>query len=318
MSYKTMQYKVQASFFQGKCGGKFGRLNHDFILSDQFRYLNLYPSIYSDALAYFNRNSIRWWRGDGDIVTNHTLSSQVACVNHLFWLMHNESAATAVLQVIDKDYTAIPFDTGNYVEFEYNGCEQNQGVNLLGEKGTIRGTQSTSLDACMLAEFKGQRVIICIEWKYVETYHEKVEQAVTKPNYRVRKSTYRKLLTDPDSPIHVIPADFDNFYSRYSVEPYYQLMRQTLWGWLFSQKSLLGTSDYRHIHVIPYENTDLLHCKTSPQITRDNLISGWRGCLREPEKYVHLSPRQFVEPAVRNFSPNLYCYLLSRYWKNAG
>ncbi len=316
MSFKTDQYHIQADFFPGQCGGKFGRGYHEFILDNQYRHLNLYPPIYDQAIAYFGSNKIQWWHSNDGLPTNHTVSSQIACVNHLCWAQRCNEAATALLQALDPDYTALPFDTGRYIEFEYNGCEVNNGRNLLGEKGTTRGSNTTSLDACMLAQKADIRLIICIEWKYVETYGQKAENAARIANYNTRKAIYKRHLVDPDSPIIVDPGDFDRAYLKFAVEPYYQLMRQTLWAQLFARNHLLGVTDYLHIHVIPDENRALLACKSSPEISTDNMCAGWQACLRHPGKYQHISPRQFVEPGVRAYNPGLHHYLERRYWRN--
>ena len=37
---------------------------------------------YDDVIKYFDENGIGWW--SGDVPTTHTLSSQIACINHLF------------------------------------------------------------------------------------------------------------------------------------------------------------------------------------------------------------------------------------------
>ena len=42
--------------------------------------------IREDAIAYFRSNHIPWWKGAADEPTGHVLSSQIACVNHLYLL----------------------------------------------------------------------------------------------------------------------------------------------------------------------------------------------------------------------------------------
>ena len=54
-------------------------------------------------------SKIGWWRGENSLPTNHMLSLQGSCVNHLFWLMKNKDATTEVLKGIDLEFKAISF-----------------------------------------------------------------------------------------------------------------------------------------------------------------------------------------------------------------
>ena len=67
----------------------------EFVLSEPAP-ANLWEGICADAIDYFARNSISWWKGDGNEPTGHMLSSQVACVNHLYLLRQRADLAKAV------------------------------------------------------------------------------------------------------------------------------------------------------------------------------------------------------------------------------
>ena len=64
---------------------------------------NLWAGIREDAIEYFARNSIQWWGGSGSEPTGHVLSSQVACVNHLYLQRQRRDLATAVLRGVDPE-----------------------------------------------------------------------------------------------------------------------------------------------------------------------------------------------------------------------
>jgi len=90
--------------------GDFKKTPREFVLSDPG--LNLWGGIRDDALAYFTSNSITWW-DSGNEPTGHLLSSQIACINHLYPLRQREDLATVVLRTIRPDILrALPLDTG--------------------------------------------------------------------------------------------------------------------------------------------------------------------------------------------------------------
>ena len=105
-------------FDLGAVNARFMGADRAFVLQQSER--NLYPNVRSTAQAYFAQNSIGWWGGKR--VTGHLLSSQVACVNHLFAWRQDSAAALAVLQGLDPDFVealVVPgdrFEPG-YVQF---------------------------------------------------------------------------------------------------------------------------------------------------------------------------------------------------------
>jgi len=114
---------IRETFFKDPGNGIFYGKEREFALSDPI--INLWEGIRYDAVDYFKRNNIEWWQSSGDdLPTGHLLSSQIACLNHLYFIRQREDLATAILKSIDPDVDkAVPVDDG-YVEFEFIGSEK--------------------------------------------------------------------------------------------------------------------------------------------------------------------------------------------------
>ena len=77
--------KIREALFRDPGAGIFYKKERDFVLKDPT--LNLWAGIRDDAINYFSRNNIIWWMGDEKSEpTGHLLSSQVACLNHLYFI----------------------------------------------------------------------------------------------------------------------------------------------------------------------------------------------------------------------------------------
>ena len=100
--FKESQYERQiplmnTDVFSGDSGnGYFMGKSRAFVLKNGMN--NLYEPIRQDVLKYFADNGIAWWRGSKP--TGHTLSSQMACLNHLFAIRHDRDAVLAILNGI--------------------------------------------------------------------------------------------------------------------------------------------------------------------------------------------------------------------------
>ena len=86
-SFKDLQYQRQEKlietsdiFNNDPAHGMYRGKERPFVLMDGMN--NLYAPIRSEVVKYFRDNKISWWGGYRP--TGHTLSSQVACLNHLF------------------------------------------------------------------------------------------------------------------------------------------------------------------------------------------------------------------------------------------
>jgi hypothetical protein len=308
--YKDIQIKkalrMRDSLFNDPGFGFYRNKQYDFVLSDPS--LNLWTDIRKEALDYFDSNDITWFVG-GDKPTGHLLSSQIACVNHLFFLRQKHDLSTLLLKAVDPLVcSASIIDTG-YVEFEKTGSKP-----LGKEKSKKRGSNSTSIDALMVGEYAdGKRILFLIEWKYTESYHNSKNKLLGESGNR-RWNAYHALLTDTACPIR-----FENEEEMKSLfyEPFYQIMRQTLLAWEFINRKEYGVEDWIHLHVIPENNTELKNTITSPLLKYkgDTIETVWKSFLKKPEKYKVIDPRDFIKPLINCQETGTFIsYLKNRYW----
>ena len=102
--------------------------------------------------------------------------------------------------------------------------------------------------------------------------------------------------------------------SIYYQEPFYQLMRQTLWAENILKNhevEKLKADDYLHVHVIPKANHDLLN-KTY-KVSGKTMEETWRSMLSDQSKYVIVDPQDLMKP-IFDLYPELTEYLRLRYW----
>jgi hypothetical protein len=318
MSYRDDQkkwaYDLLPDFFRTKGNGIFKGKSYPFVLKKPL--LNLWDGIREDAVSYFNENNIPWWNGTDDGPTGHLVSSQVACVNHLFFLRQRQDLATKVLQQIDRDIISAERLDDGYVEFEVIGRR-----NYLNEQQHTRGANATSIDAMMLGRKAKKNILVSIEWKYTENYSGKCLYK------EARWKIYNPLLEDPNSPINSEIAKGDNpeeYYKALYYEPFYQLMRQTLLSWKMVDANEYGADDYIHLHIVPDENKEMLEGETSTYIQGHNLEgfdylnmeNAWKGVLKTSSKYRRISPQYFFEPLQKEKDvKSLLQYLEKRYWQ---
>lgn len=290
--------KIRGSFFNDPGSGQFLGEDRAFVLKNPS--LNLWADIREDAKHYFSANQIPWWKGTDVDPTGHLLSSQVACVNHLYFLRQRQDAATAILQRLDPTVEkALPLDSG-YVEFEYIGAKQ-----YLMEKSFTRGANCTSVDAAMLGSTKhGERRLFLIEWKYTEVY------AVRDLYIPRRAAVYDELIASPDGPF-VAGLEPRSLY----FEPFYQMMRQTLLAWQFEAHRELGCSNCVNVHVIPKQNKELKETITALTLQGGDIHEAWRTVLKAPQKYIPVDPSDLLKTAQGlPDTKSWLTYLADRYW----
>ena len=91
-------------------------------------------------------------------------------------------------------------------------------------------------------------------------------------------------------------------------------MRQTLLAWEMTNRGEYGAEDWIHVHVIPAENTHLRETITSPDLHGDSIADAWRGCLKHPDKFISLDPKELLKPIFDNpDEKSLMTYLNARY-----
>jgi len=302
-----------SNVFEGAIGGKMYRAkNRDFILLDNNK--NLYSPIREEVVKYFKGNGISWWAGFEP--TGHVLSSQIACLNHLFLIRHDIQAVSSLLKIINPDLIEpLLIETDKfspaYIQFETVSDRDH-----LNELSSTRGSNCTSIDALIYAKHKnGSNWLIPIEWKYTEFYNNQnkaTEGFIKDPidcKGEVRKKRYNNLIVNSSQ---LKSNNIGWFY----YEPFYQLMRQTLWVEQmikFKTQETIKADDYMHIHVIPDGNADLL--KKTYKCSGLDMERTWRSLLKDQSKYKILTP-QYLMTGLLSISKYqaLVDYLRIRYW----
>ena len=321
-SFKDLQYRRQEKliettdiFNNDPAHGMYRGKPRPFVLKDGMN--NLYAPIRKEVVKYFRENGISWWGGYRP--TGHTLSSQVACLNHLFAIRNDEEAVLAILNgVRDEFEEVLPVDCDK--EPAFIGFEVVSKDDHLNENTCTRGSNCTSVDAFILARHRGNDKVwlIPIEWKYTESYENQDKSNEDRENEpkgsngkgmeRLRR--YSGLI---DASEQLISLDL-YAGSVYYQEPFYQLMRQTLWAEnVVKHKSteVLVADDYLHIHVIPEDNRNLLEKRY--KVSGKGMEETWREMLVNQSKYVIITPKKLMEPVAPRY-PELTSYLMRRYW----
>lgn len=318
--YKNSQYIRQedlinnSDIFSGDKGNGYfmGKPRH-FVLKDGMN--NLYEPIRNDVIRYFKDNKISWWGGDKP--SGHTLSSQIACLNHLFAIMGDKEAVLAMLNGVRdefKEVLSVQCDAAP----QYIGFEVVSEEDPLNEKTSTRGSNCTSVDAFIYAKHKDDSIwLIPIEWKYTEHYanldkSNEDRQGEEKGSNGKGQERVRRYSVLTDASLQL--KSLDSYYgSIYYQEPFYQLMRQTLWAEnvVKLKEEKLKADNYMHIHVIPSANKDLLDKKYS--VSGMGMEETWRSMLTNQSKYIIVDPQKLLEP-IKDKYPELVSYLKKRYW----
>jgi hypothetical protein len=300
--------RIRDSFFNDPGDGVFEGAPRTFVLIEPEK--NLWHKIRKDALDYFKTYNIVWWPGS-DIPSGHLLSSQVCCVNHLFFLRNDKDAALMILKNIDPDFVEVCADyEGGYIGFEVVSKESYLNEVKKGNKQT-RGANCTSVDAMMSGILKsGKKIQILIEWKYTEFYPKSSKAEGSSGATRIER--YNQLILDKESPINCT-VDISNLY----YEPFYQIMRQTLLAWQMvkNNKAELKADDWLHLDVIPENNLVLRYQVPAPDLLQSGVEEAWKSQLKEPNKYNVITPQRLLKPILFNKNyRNLIQYLNYRYW----
>lgn len=305
--------KSNSDIFDGARSGRIYRDKiRDFILLDNLK--NLFLPIREEVVKYFEGNNISWWGGYEP--TGHVLSSQIACLNHLFLIRDDIHAVSSLLKNINPDLIdPLIIETDKYspayIQFEAVSDQDH-----LNELSSTRGSNCTSIDVLLYARHKnGNKWLIPLEWKYTEFYNNQnkaIEGFKKDPvgcKGEIRKKRYNKLII---SSSQLKPDNISWFY----YEPFYQLMRQTIWAEQMIQykdQETVKADEYLHVHIIPSENGDLLN--------KNYICSGmgmektWRHLLKDQSKYIILTPQKLLSNLViLGQHQDLIDYLKIRYW----
>lgn len=302
-------------FYGGRAGKLFRKKQRDFILLDSGK--NIYEPIRDPAkenvIDYFKKNQISWWGGLGP--TGHVLSSQIACLNHLFLLRDDKAAVLKIVNNISKDFVDVLTITTDKYAPAFIQFEAVSDLDHLNEGVPTRGNNCTSIDALIYAVHKnGSKWLIPIEWKYTEYYanQNKAEEGHKKDPINCKGTVRLKRYT------HLINQSKQlksiNHYCYY-FEPFYQLMRQTLWAeQMIINKNLekLSADNYLHVHVVPTANSALL--SKEYKCSKKNMEDTWRELLVDPSKYLIISPENLMKGIDVLKYNGLLSYLDIRYY----
>lgn len=285
---------------------------------------NLYPQIVEEVSLYFALNHISFHHLEGDsdvgfcIPSGHTLSSQITCLNHLYPLRYDKDAVFAIVkqicpEVIDIFLIEMDKFLPAYISFEVVSDIDHLNETWGNQKLT-RGTMCTSVDAIIYGKLKnGNQVIIPIEWKYTENYHEDKDYSIeNRGKERLRR--YSDLITNSEQ-LSTKKDDYKG--SIYFFEPFYQLMRQTLWAeQMIANKEVetVKAEDYIHAHIVPSNNKELLQY-TYP-VSRKGMSETWESCLTDKEKYKLFEPKDLLKNIDKTKYKSLIEYLSTRYWND--
>lgn len=307
-------------------GVKYRGIERDFILKSNEK--NLFKDIRDDVQHYFGDFDISWWGGHAP--SGHLLSSQIACLNHLFLLRYSPDIVLSILNSVSDEFEEVlpiacdsTTKDGQTRKPSYIAFEVVSDLDHLNEDPPQRGANCTSIDAFVLARHKSGKVyLVPIEWKYTEDYVSFDKSKEDNPNMgkgnaekgKERLRRYSSLITNSK---YLITKD-SYLSSLYFQEPFYQLMRQTLWAEqmiINKAQERIKADDYLHLHVVPSENKDLLFHNYRRLEMKNGMEAAWRNVLTREgnERYLLMDPQTLIQP-IKDKHHELYQYLMRRYY----
>ena len=237
--------------------------------------------IYNKVISYFIKFGITWWGENKSKPSCHTLSSQISCLNHLFYIRKNRFLCLQVLNFITNrnfiDVISFENDINDngYIDFEISNYREPY----------------VSVNALFLAKDKeNKKHIIMMEWKYIEEHSYE--------DFSINKD--EKILNEYSSFINnskQLKIKYFNYKSSiYFQGELYKLTRQTLWAEQiienkYSEK--IGADDFLHIVVIPNKNKSLL--SSVYKLSNMNLENTWRNILNDNSKFMIIDNKKIIE-----------------------
>jgi hypothetical protein len=236
-----------------------------FCLADGYSQENIHESFREDAIEYFRARKIPWHDGTKDgLPSPHLCCSQTMCVNTLFPMVTDKELLQKVFQIYYPEMKEpLPFDTDEplpsgdypYICFEFVGDK----VHFEGENGwPQRGANCTSLDfAFIFRRYDDKKQLVLGEWKYTEEYKSLKLPHKDKIN-ETRWETYKEdfgfwRCSNPRVPT----------YEHYFVEPFYQLMRQSVLAAKMKYEKEMDADVVVHLHISPKSNREFSDFFTS-------------------------------------------------------
>ncbi|MCL2230011.1 MAG: hypothetical protein FWC01_02870, partial [Treponema sp.] len=150
---------------------------------------------------------------------------------------------------------------------------------------------------------------VIIAWKYAE-YYDDVDKS-SGPTGELRRQRYDALIHKSSQLMYDIMQNKKNCYY---YEPFYQLMRQTIWAeQMIAHNNIetISADDFMLLQVIPNKNIDLL--EKNYACSRKDMPSTWRSCITDQSKFKIVSPEILLSGIGHKYD-KLKEYLKTRYW----
>jgi hypothetical protein len=278
--------------------GMYKRSPRVFCLAEGHSIENLFEGVREEALAYFVTRGIPWHEGYEDDTghrrawpSNHLCCSQTACVNSL-WPMTREGDLLArvfrrFLPELDEPLPfvadgSLPDGAIPWLAFEWIGTR-----NYLGEKGWgVRGANATSADFAFRFRRRDGRIQLVLgEWKYTEYYGRtpSAREAINPTRWVTYQSLYELWRTGRSE----LPP-----YETFFVEPFYQLMRQTLLAQAMEQGGgEMEAEVVSIVHIAPAANRefhDNMHAAPALRAHGETVCRAWTR-LAPPDRFLSIS-----------------------------
>ncbi len=304
--------------------GTYNKKSYPFCLADGYSQENLNESFRDEAIEYFKERKITWHDGiDLDGIKHclpscHLCCSQTMCVNTLFPMTTDPELFKNVFQVYFPEMKeAIPFHTDQslsdgsypYICFEFVG----EKTHFEGEKKwPQRGANCTSLDfAFFFRRYDGKKQLVLGEWKYTEKYKSHKlppKNEINQTRWDTYKDDFKIWKTDkPDIPT----------YENYFVEPFYQLMRQSVLADKMQREKEMDADIVVHLHISPKANREFSDTFTSPIFSKygNTILEAWRS-ISPKDKFTSINSESLmtvIEQVAQDDKKSWADWLLKRY-----
>jgi len=199
------------------------------------------------------------------------------------------------------------------MSFEYVG----EKTHFEGErKWPQRGAHCTSLDFAFFSRrYDGKKQLVLGEWKYTEEYKSRKLPSKDEIN-QTQWNTYKEdfkvwRANNPNVPT----------YEHYFVEPFYQLMRQSVLANKMQLEREMDADIVVHMHISPKANKEFSNTFTSPVFSKygNTVLEAWKSiCPQDKFITVHSeSLLTVIEQVAENRKWTEW--LLKRYgwWRNS-
>jgi hypothetical protein len=204
-----------------------------------------------------------------------------------------------------------PLPNGNYpyMCFEFVG----EKTHFEGERNwPQRGANCTSLDfAFFFRRHDGKRQLVLGEWKYTEEY-KSLKLPSKKDINKTRWNTYQDDFDTWRADNPNVPG-----YEHYFVEPFYQLMRQSVLADKMQLYREMNADVVAHLHISPKANKEFSDSFTSPIFTQygNTVLEAWK-TIAHQDKFISIHSESLLtamEQVVSNDKKQWADWLLKRY-----